>query len=177
MTRDAAIAKHYEAFTAALVEKRPVVIEYHELERAVPDEAPSPEILDGMIQKALVILIKQKLDADPAVNQQFAAATKIPLWNQLLLAARVKELSRARIVKKSGAKKLRYDVADLAKTFYGKALLAESGLSRQKVLDGDELGKLEAACAKIKLTLPQTVEPTATELFFDEAKAAGRRRR
>lgn len=172
MTRDATIQKHYDAFEAALVEARPAILEYHELDKAVPETAATPEILDAQVQKALVVLLKQKLDADPSLNQRFAASTKVPLWNQLLLAARVKELSRARIVKKSGAKKLRYDVGDLAKTFFGKALLAESGLKRQTVLDGDELAKLEAACAKIKLTLPQTVEPTTTELFFDEDKAA-----
>ena len=95
----------------------------------------------------------------------------MPLWNQLLTAARIKELARAKIVKKGGRKQLRYDVADLAKTYFGKALLSEAGLARQKVLDKDELDKLTAACAKIKLTLPESTEPTTTEVFFDETKA------
>lgn len=173
MTRDEVVKKYFQQYTAALVERRPEVIAYFELDKAVPpeDTALAPEILDGMVQKALVVLLKQKLDADPAVNQQFVAATKVPLWNQLLTAARIKELARARIVKKGGRKQLRYDVADLAKTFFGKALLADAGLARQKVLDKDELDKLQAACAKIKLTLPQTTEPTTTEAFFDEAIA------
>jgi hypothetical protein len=171
MDRDTLIKKHFDALAAALTERRPDVITYHELSHAVPDEAPSPEVLDGMVQKALVVLLKQKLDIEPSLNQRFVAATKVPLWNQLLTAARIKELARARIVKKGGRKQLRYDVADLAKTYFGKALLDEVGLARQKVLDKDELGKLEAACAKIKLTLPQTIEPTTTELFFDETKA------
>jgi hypothetical protein len=173
MIRDQVIKKYFTQYTAALAERRPEVIAYFELDKAVPPEeaAPTPEILDGMVQKALVVLLKQKLDADPAVNQQFLAATKVPLWNQLLTAARIKELARARIVKKGGKKQLRYDVADLAKTFFGKALLADAGLARQKVLDKDELAKLEAACAKVKLTLPQTTEPTTTEAFFDEAIA------
>ena len=173
MTRDQVVKKYFDQYTAALVERRPEVIAYFELDKAAPpeDAALAPEVLDGMVQKALVVLLKHKLDADPAVNQQFVAATRVPLWNQLLTAARIKELARARIVKKGGRKQLRYDVADLAKTFFGKALLAEAGLARQKVLDKDELGKLEAACAKIKLTLPQTTEPTTTEAFFDEAIA------
>ena len=173
MTRGEVIRKYYTQYTMALAERRPEVITYFELDKASPpeDAAMAPEILDGMVQKALVVLLKQKLDADPAVNQQFVAATKVPLWNQLLLAARIKELARARIVKKGGRKQLRYDVADLAKTFFGKALLADAGLARQKVLDKDELERLHAACAKIKLTLPQTTEPTTTEAFFDEAIA------
>ena len=165
------VRKHWDVYVASLAEKRPEVVTFAELDSAVPVEAPSPEILDGLVQKALVILLKQKLDADPAVNQQFVAATKVPLWNQLLAAARIKELARARIVKKGGRKQLRYDVADLAKTFFGKALLAAAGLARQTVLDQDELDKLHAACATVKLTLPQTTEPTTTEAFFDEAIA------
>jgi hypothetical protein len=169
--RDAIIKKHFDVFLASLTEKRPELFGYHDLDKAVPEEAPSPEILDGMVQKALVLLLKQKLDADPAVNQRFVTATKIPLWNQLLTAARIKELARARIVKKGGRKQLRYDVADLAKTFFGKHLLTDAGLVRQKVLDKDELEQLQAACAKIKLTLPETIEPTTTEMFFDEVIA------
>lgn len=169
--RDATIKKHFDAYQAALAEKRPELFAYHELDNAVPDEAPSPEIFDGLVQKALLLLIKQKLDADPALNQRFVPTTKVPLWNQLLTAARVKELARARIVRKGGRKQLRFDVADLAKTFFGKHLLADAGLVRQKVLDKEELEKLQAACAKIKLTLPETIEPTTTEMFFDEAIA------
>ncbi len=171
MNRGEVISKHWDSFVAALVDKRPEVITRYELDHAVPAEAPSPAILDGQVQKALVILLKQKLDADPSINQRFLATTKVPLWNQLLAAARIKELSRAHIVKKGGRKQLRYDVADLAKTFFGKALLTEAGLARQKVLDGDELEKLTAACAKVKLTLPESIEPTITEMFFDETIA------
>jgi hypothetical protein len=171
MNREAVIKKHYDVYAASLAERKPEVVTYHELDKAVPEEAPSPEILDGLVQKALVVLLKQKLDADPSINQQFVAATKVPLWNQLLAAARIKELARARIVKKGGRKQLRYDVADLAKTFFGKALLGEAKLARQKVLDKDELERLQAACSKVKLTLPETVEPTTTEVFFDEVIA------
>ncbi len=47
-----------------------------------------------------------------------------PQVADLLTGARVKELARAKIVKMGGRKQLRYDVADLVKTFFGKALLA-----------------------------------------------------
>jgi hypothetical protein len=170
--REQTIRKHYERYQASLEERRPEIITWFELEKAVPEDAPSPEILDGQVQKALVLLLKQKLDADPGLNQRFKANTTVPLWNQLLAAARVKELARAKIVKLGGRKQLRYDVADLVKTFFGKVLLADAGLARQKVLDKDELEKLEQSCAKVKLVLPQTVEPTTTEMFFDEVIAA-----
>lgn len=170
--RDDVLRKHFDLFQASLEERRPELITWFELDKAVPEDAPSPEILDGLVQKALVVLLKQKLDADPSLNQRFKAQTKVPLWNQLLTGARVKELARAKIVKKGGRKQLRYDVGDLANTFFGKALLTEAGLARQKVLDKEELERLQAACAKVKLTLPESVEPTTTELFFDEVVAA-----
>ena len=40
------------------------------------------------------------------------------------------------------------------------------------MLDKDELAKLVEACAKVKLVLPETVEPTTTERFFDEGGKA-----
>ncbi len=172
MNREELIQKHFDAYEAALAQKPPEFITNLELDKAVPEKAASADVLDGQIQKALVLLIKAKLDADPSAKQRFLATTKVPLWNQLLVAARVKELARSRIVKKGGRKQLRYDVADLAKTFFGKALLTEAGLQRQTVLDKDELDKLHAACAKIKLTRPETIEPTTTEVFFDEVIAA-----
>ena len=100
------------------------------------------------------------------VNLRFQPQVKNPVMQQLLTASRIRELAKARIVKKGGAKKLRYDVSDLAATFYGKQLIKSAGLARQKVLDKDELDKLVEACAKVKLVLPETVEPTTTERFF-----------
>jgi hypothetical protein len=171
MNRHEILKKHHDLLEAQLTEKRPEVVPWHELVKAVPQEAPSEEVMDGLVQKALVQLLKQKLDADPALNQRFPAQTKVALWNQLLLAARIKELMKAKIVKKGGSKKLRYDVGDLGKTFYGKQLLHAAGLARQKVLEGDEMTKLLAECQKVKLTLPESVEPTTTERFFDETLA------
>jgi hypothetical protein len=165
--RDKVVQKHFDQFQAALQEDWPEIISFYELDKEVPEEAPSDEIFDGLTQKALAGLLKQKLDAEPALNQRFKATTPVALWNQLLMGARVKELARAKIVKKGGRKQLRYDVADLAKTFFGKVLLSDAGLQRQKVLDKEELAKLQKSCAKVKLTLPESVEPTTTERFFD----------
>lgn len=166
--RATALNKHFTVYKAALLEDWPEVITFWELDKAVPDESPSAEVLDAHCQKALAQLLKAKLDADPALNQRFKPTTPVPLWNQLLTAARVKELAAARIVKKGGRKQLRYDVGDLAKTFFGRALLEDAGLKRQKVLDKDELEALKKSCEKVNLVLPESVEPTSTEIFFRE---------
>jgi hypothetical protein len=159
------VTKHHESVLNAQIERWPEVISMFEIQQSVPKDT-APELIDGMMQKAVLIMLKARLDADPSLNMRFHPQVKNPVMQQLLTAARVKELAKARIVKKGGAKKLRYDISDLAATFYGKQLIKSAGLDRQKVLDKDELEKLNEACAKVKLVLPETVEPTTTERFF-----------
>lgn len=170
MTVDEYIDRHLEALREAQGDCWDEVVSRCELQAALPESAAAPELFDGLVQKALAVLLKKKLDQDPALNQRFAPQVKNPLWQQLLVAARVKELARAKIVKKGGRRQLRYDVAELAQTFYGKQLLKSAGLARQRVLDKAELGLLLESCAKVKLTLPEAIEPTATERFFAEGE-------
>jgi hypothetical protein len=86
---------------------------------------------------------------------------------KLLTVIRVKELSRVKIVRKGGrGKGLRYDIADLAASFYGKKILREIAFGRRRVVDASELATIRAACAKIKLVLPEDTEPTTTERYF-----------
>ena len=90
---------------------------------------------------------------------------------KVLAASRLKELARVKIIKRGGSGGARYDISDLSATFYGRKIL--EGLShdrRRKALTSDEFTALQAACAKIKLTLPEAVEPTTTELFFDDVQ-------
>ncbi|MGC4119423.1 MAG: hypothetical protein QM765_33620 [Myxococcales bacterium] len=166
MTREECIDKHLEALQEAQKERWDDIVSRYELESAVPETAATPELLDGLAQKALVVLLKKKLDDDPSLNQRFEATVRNPLWQQLLVAARVRELARAKIVKKGGRRQLRYDVTELAQSFYGKQLLKGAGLERQRVLDKAELAQLTEACAKVKLALPEAIEPTTTERFF-----------
>src|SRR3954470_10389766 len=91
--------------------------------RVEPGEA-AEAILDARIQKALLTLVKERLDDKPELNQRFEAATEWKILNQLLTVARLKELTRVRIVKKgrsSGG--AGFDVDELARTFYGKQVL------------------------------------------------------
>jgi hypothetical protein len=63
--RDQTLRKHFDLYQASLEERRPEIITWFELEKAVPQEAPSAEIFDALVQKALVVLLKQKLDVEP----------------------------------------------------------------------------------------------------------------
>ena len=60
-----------------------------------------------------------------------------------------------------------YDVDELWRTFYGRHVLDGLGFAkRRKVLDGAEFDKVKDEFQKIKLTLPEAVEPTTTEKYF-----------
>jgi hypothetical protein len=125
-------------------------------------------VLDARVQKALLTLVKERLDANPELNQRFGATTDWKILNQLLTVARVKELTGVRIVKKgrtSGG--AGYDVDELSRTYYGRQVLDALGFSKQRrVLNKKEFDKVRAEFEKIKLTLPEAVEPTKTEKYF-----------
>src|SRR5581483_8036659 len=61
MNRHEILKKHHDALEAALVEKRPEIVSWFELVKAVPQEAPSEEVMDGLAQKTLLALLKAKL--------------------------------------------------------------------------------------------------------------------
>ena len=135
--------------------------------RVEPGEA-AEAVLDARIQKALLTIVKERLDAKPELNQRFKPTTEWKILNQLLTVARLKELTRVRIVKKgrtSGG--AGFDVDELSRTFYGRQVLKGLGFGKQRrILNKTEFEKVKAEFAKIKLTLPEAVEPTTTEKYF-----------
>jgi hypothetical protein len=134
-----------------------------DLDPAVEPEEDSEAVLDARIQKAMFTLIKERLDANPEQNQRFQATTDWKVLNQLLTVARVKELTRVRIVKKGRG----FEVDELSRTYYGRQVLDGLGFTkRRKVLDRAEFDKVKDEFQKIKLTLPEAVEPTTTEKYF-----------
>ena len=134
--------------------------------RVEPGEAPEA-VLDARCQKALLLLVKSRLDTDPSVNQQFLPTTDWKILNQLLTAARLKELTHARIIKKGRSSGLSYDVTGLTVTFFGRQVLDALGFSaRRHIMNREEFEKVTAEFQKIKLVLPEAIEPTTTERFF-----------
>jgi hypothetical protein len=132
------------------------------------EEADNDAIWDARIQKALFTMVKERLDAKPELNQRFKATTDWKFLNQFLTMARLKELTRVRIVKKgrsSGG--AGFDVDELSRTYYGRQILGGLGFTkRRKVLDRTEFDQVKAEFQKIKLALPEAVEPTTTEKYF-----------
>jgi hypothetical protein len=137
-----------------------------------PGEDEEP-VLDARIQKALLTLVKERLDARPEANQRFKAATDWKVLNQLLTIARVKELTRAHIVKKGrSAGGAGFDVDELSRTFYGRQVLDGLGFTkRRRILDKTEFEQVRAEFQKINLVLPEAVEPTTTEKYFAQETA------
>src|SRR6185437_12647496 len=132
------------------------------------EETDSDAIWDARIQKQLLTLVKERFDANPQSNQRFKASTDWKLLNQLLTMSRVKELTRVKIVKKGrSAGGAGFDVDELSRTYYGRQILGGLGFTkRRKVLDRTEFDQVKAEFQKIKLAMPEAVEPTTTEKYF-----------
>jgi hypothetical protein len=143
-----------------------------EVDAAVEPGEDEEAVLDARVQKGLLTLVKARLDANPELNRRFNATTDWKFLNQLLTLARVKELTSARIVKKGRTAGAGYDVDELSRTFYGRQVLDGLGFTkRRKILDQTEFDQVRAEFQKIKVTLPEAVEPTATEKYFAQETA------
>jgi hypothetical protein len=147
--------------------ERGIFLTRAEVDAVVEQGEDEEAVLDARIQKSLLTLVKERLDAKPELNQRFKPASDWKILNQLLTLARVKELTRAKIVKKGRSSGVGYDVDELSRTFYGRQVLDGLGFTkRRKILDQDEFDKVKTEFQKIKLALPEAVEPTTTEKFF-----------
>lgn len=158
--------EHWTDYLNGFVE-RGIALTEEEVDARVETEEDEDAVLDARIQKVVLTLVKEKLDADPALNQRFQASTDWKVLNQLLTLARVKELTSVRIVKRGRASGAGFDVDDLSRTYYGRQVLDGLGFTkRRKTLDKAEFDRVKAEFQKIKLTLPEAVEPTTTEKYF-----------
>jgi len=135
-----------------------------------PTEGLDPKLIEARAQKAALVWLKTRLDADPAANQGFVDKAGIGWLDKLLTVARLKELASVRIVKAGKSGGLRYDIGGLGATWYGRRILDGLGFSKRRTsATKEEFASIRTACARIKLRLPESVEPTTTERFFEEA--------
>ena len=135
------------------------------------EEGKDPQLMQARVQKSLLALAKQKLVEDLSRADLFKKETGWKWLNQLLAATRLKQLTLVKIVRKSRKGKMGFDLSELQKTYYGKQILAGLNLGTRRVVDKTEFETVKAACAAIKLTLPETIEPTRTERYFVDAAA------
>ena len=124
-------------------------------------------VVEARAQKALLLLVREGLTADLGLNGRFKPKTGWAWLDKLLTQARLKQLGAVRVVRKGGASGLRFGIDDLKATYYGRQILNGLGFNnRRTVVDRDELETIKAALARIKLSLPESVERTTTEKFF-----------
>ena len=133
------------------------------------DESLEPQLVAARVQKSVLALSKQKFTEDPGWAKQFKAETEWKWMNQLLAAVRLKELTLVKIVRKGRKTGMVFDLSELRESYYGKQILKGLNLGTRRVVDKDEFETVKRACAQIKLTLPESIEPTRTERFFAEA--------
>lgn len=133
----------------------------------VGEETSDPVLAETRAQKAALVWVRDRLSEDPSRNTLFPEKTELPWLDKLLTVARVQELAKVRIVKSGKRTGVRFDISALADTFYGRKILDGLEFSkRRSKVSREEFERIQEACARIKLALPQTVEPTTAEQFF-----------
>ena len=90
-------------------------------------------------------------------------------WNVIIkyvTHARMEELKSVKIVRRNR----KYGISELRNTFYGKLMLddLEKVNKRRHFLNSDEYLKIKEFCRKLNLELPEVIEPTTTEKFFED---------
>ena len=141
-------------------------------EQLKPLDDVEPAVMESRVQNAIMQLLKGYLDHEPAFNSQFVSQTPWKWLNQLLLAARIKELAGVKVVRKGRRSGMGYDITELVGSYYGRQILQtlNFNVSRKRVVNKDEFELIGKACEKIKLKLPEVVQPTTTEQFFSQDK-------
>jgi hypothetical protein len=158
----ALIGKTHQELSALVDGDPPITMVELGAAMGAPEDVPEA-VIAARAQKALLGLLKSRLEATPSLARVFVAPPSWPWLAKLLAIVRIKELAAARVVLRG---KRGYDVTELAATHHGKRLLDGLGFGRRRMLDKSELAQLEQACNEVKLTLPRVIEPTTTERFF-----------
>jgi len=136
------------------------------------DDLPEA-LLEARAQKAALVWFRTRLIKDLRVSHDFGDKTGIGWMDKLLTAARLKELAGVKIAKAGKSGGLRYDIAGLQATHYGRKILESIGFNKRRTsVNKEEYATVVRAFQKIKLTLPQTVSPTTTERFFSGEDSA-----
>ena len=131
------------------------------------------EIFSFQMEKSVLAGVKAALEQSIHRNSWFKAKTEWKPLDQLLTLFRLKELKSVGITRRGGRGKSKsFDVSSLAATFFGKQILRGLEMGRRRTLDDKELEVLKAECAKLKLTLPEIIEPTTTERFFSDSSSS-----
>ncbi len=133
------------------------------------DQSLDPQLVTARVQKSVLALAKQKFTEDLSWGMHFKAETDWKWMNQLLAAVRLKQLTLVKIVRKGRKAGMVFDLSEFQASYYGKQIMKGLNFKSRRVVDKDEFELVKAACAQIKLTLPESIEPTRTERFFVDA--------
>ncbi|MEZ4370348.1 MAG: hypothetical protein R3B07_05965 [Polyangiaceae bacterium] len=125
-------------------------------------------LLQARVEKAAMTALTTKLESEPLTLNRFVDKPPLKWVAAVVTRARLLELSRVHIVRRASRVSKGYDISELAGSYYGRQVLGKLSFSnRRRVVDADEMATIKQAFAGIKLTLPEVVERTTTEKFFD----------
>ena len=123
-------------------------------------------ILDAKLEQIYLSSLSKKLKDNFKLNQLFIQSVDHPLIKQILTNARLEELKSVKIVRKGKS----YYINELVNSFYGKVIISgiDSISPNRKSLNRNEYDLVKTQCLRIKLELPEEIEPTNTEKFFND---------
>ena len=113
--------------------------------------------------------VKARLDAEPAENKRFPKVTAWKVLDQLLTVARLKELTRVKIVKRGRSSGLRFDTSELADTFYGRQVMEGLGFGKRR----HELALQPTATAGTRAAARSSIVLYPAMLTEQAARASG----
>lgn len=128
------------------------------------------KLTEHQIRKHIQVKIVNDLKGNPKLNHFFDIdKLRDTDWNLLVkyvTIARMEELNSVKVVRR----KKKYGISELRKTYYGKLMLDDLDKinKRRQFLSNDEYQQIKLACRKLNLELPEVIEPTTTEKFFEE---------
>lgn len=171
MTDPSALVREVlQEIEGCLATRWPPVLEESEVRAKLgPVRDLSEALLRARVQKAGLTALSDKLAAAPELGQRFADKPSVKWIAALVTRARLTELSRVHIVRRASRASKGYDITELVRSYYGRQVLArlDFDVSRRRVVDADEMATIRNAFSAIKLALPEVVERTTTEKFFD----------
>ncbi len=121
------------------------------------------EYFAGLV-KVLALTIKH----NPSDNKYFitdflASKERWTPLRKIVIAARIQQLKNAKVVRKKG----RYDLSEVTATLYGKTIFESLNYKGRYVLKKEEYEIFKTKAKEMGFELPEEIEPTTAELYFD----------
>ncbi len=128
------------------------------------DTAKAQREMLNLLMKALIKNLQ--INGKEHLEYDFDKLKELVRWNPLfkvVAALRVKELKNSKVLLRGG----KYDLSAVKQTYYGKKILEACNLGNRYSLTKAEYESFFIKTKKLKLEIPEEIEPTKAEIYFE----------